>query len=92
MKSFRIRSDHNSDKTLEILRKWINEVKDQYHMISTEFIEGDEAYPDENGPCHWTKERFNHVINLREASLNFARNIWADFYWVSNFLIKLLFT
>ncbi|XP_044269786.1 glycosyltransferase 25 family member [Tribolium madens] len=76
-----IRSDHNSDKTIEILRKWINAVKDEYHLISTDFVEGDEAYPNENGPAHWTQERFNHVIDLRESSLNFARKIWADYYW-----------
>ncbi|EFA00173.1 glycosyltransferase 25 family member [Tribolium castaneum] len=76
-----IRSDHNSDKTIEILRKWINAVKDEYRMISTEFVEENEGYPDESGPAHWTPERFNHVIDLRESSLNFARKIWADYYW-----------
>ncbi|KAJ3662789.1 hypothetical protein Zmor_007118 [Zophobas morio] len=75
-----IRSDHNSDKTVEILHKWIATVKDQYHMINTAFVEGEESYVDEHGPAHWTKERFNHVISLRESALNLARDLWADYF------------
>ncbi|RZC38505.1 glycosyltransferase 25 family member, partial [Asbolus verrucosus] len=79
-KAHTIRSDHNSDKTIEILEKWIAAVKDQYHMISREFTVNDEINPEEKGPAHWTKERFNHVINLRESALNFARKVWADYF------------
>jgi collagen beta-1,O-galactosyltransferase len=75
-----IRSDHNTDRTIELLEKWIAQVKDQYHMISTEFVKDQELYPDERGPAHWTKERFDHVISLRESALNFARKIWADYF------------
>jgi hypothetical protein len=81
----RIRSDHNTDRTIELLEKWIAQVKDQYHMISTEFVKDQELYPDERGPAHWTKERFDHVISLRESALNFARKIWADYFLVCEF-------
>ncbi|KAG5887523.1 hypothetical protein JTB14_022135 [Gonioctena quinquepunctata] len=75
-----IRSDHNSDKSLEILRLWIAAVKDEYHSINTEFVEDvSPQYPHESGPAHWTVERFNHIIRLRESALNFARSIWADY-------------
>ena len=80
---FRIRSDHNSDDTIEILKKCVNSVKTQYHRIETEFEEYDESYDDENGPAHWTTSRFLHVIRLRESALNFARFIWADYFFVS---------
>ncbi|XP_057652350.1 glycosyltransferase 25 family member [Diorhabda carinulata] len=74
-----IRSDHNVDNSLDILRQWIFSVKNKYHSIDTEFIEGLTQYSNEYGPAHWTSERFQHIINLRESALNFARKIWADY-------------
>ncbi|XP_050301712.1 glycosyltransferase 25 family member isoform X2 [Anthonomus grandis grandis] len=75
-----IRSDHNSDNSIEILKFWITSIKDQYHAVFTEFEEGERKYP-EDGVAHWTDQRFNHLMNMRENSLNFARNIWADYYF-----------
>ncbi|XP_023029681.2 glycosyltransferase 25 family member [Leptinotarsa decemlineata] len=77
--SLRIRSDHNSDESLEILRLWIASVKNDYHSINTEFIEEDPRYPHETGPAHWTTDRFNHVIKLRESALEEGRKMWADY-------------
>lgn len=74
-----IKSDHNADNSLEILRQWISSVKDNYHSINTEFIEDGAQYSGEYGPAHWTTDRFNHIINLRESALNFARKFWADY-------------
>lgn len=74
-----IRSDHNEDNSLEILRQWISSVKNKYHSIDTEFVEECTKYPNEYGPAHWTSERFKHIINLRESALNFSKKIWADF-------------
>ncbi|KAJ8969935.1 hypothetical protein NQ314_001516, partial [Rhamnusium bicolor] len=74
------RSDHNSDQSIEILRLWISSIKDDYHSISTEFVEGEKEFPYEHGPAHWTTERFNYIISLRESALYYARHIWADFF------------
>ena len=41
-------------------------------------------YPDQEEDCHWSEERFNNVIKLRQAALNYARGAWADFIFVSN--------
>lgn len=79
---FRIKSDHNTDRSIEILKFWISSVKDSYHSIFTEFVDGGANYPEEIGPGHWTSDRLNHIITLRESSLNHARKIWADFYLV----------
>lgn len=65
------------------MRVWIASVKDQYHSIDTEFAENDDVYPNEIGPGHWTKERFAHIINLREYALTYARQLWADYLLVS---------
>ncbi|KAJ8924786.1 hypothetical protein NQ315_000939 [Exocentrus adspersus] len=75
-----IRSDHNIDKSIEILKLWISSVKDDYHSLNTEFAEGEVEFSQQYGPAHWTVDRFNHVINLRESALNYARIIWADFF------------
>ena len=40
-------------------------------------------FSDQTGDCHWSQERFNHVISLRQRALLFARQIWADYIFVS---------
>lgn len=77
-----IRSDHNEDSTLEILRSWVDRVraKHEYHHIITDFKEcgGDEC---SSLPLvEWSQERFRHVINLRQDSLDTARFYLADFF------------
>lgn len=58
-------------------------MRDKYHIIDYELIEGDEKFEDESGPAHWPLSRFAHVIGLREKSINYARNLWADYILVS---------
>ncbi|KAJ8964651.1 hypothetical protein NQ317_012321, partial [Molorchus minor] len=64
-----IKSDHNFDQSIEILKLWVSSVKDHYHSINTEYVEGGENFPEESSPSHWTEERFNHLIELRESAL-----------------------
>lgn len=73
------------DQSIEILKLWILSVKDSYHSIYTEFVDSGSQYLQEMGPGHWTDERFNAIINLREDSLKQARKIWADYYLVRFF-------
>lgn len=61
----------------------------QYHSINTEFIDND-SYPDETGPNDWSKQRFENVIGMREAALEHARNIWADYLFVSHLFSALI--
>lgn len=82
---FRIRSDHNTDNSIELLKIWIDSVRDNYHLIDYELNENEENFEDEQGPAHWPISRFTHVISLREKALNFARNLWADYVLVSTF-------
>ncbi|GAA6078956.1 procollagen galactosyltransferase 1, partial [Tachysurus ichikawai] len=37
------------------------------------------AYSDEEGPKHWTNLRYAHVMKLRQAALESAREMWADY-------------
>lgn len=74
-----IRSDHNTDRSITILKTWIESVKNKYHSVYTEFEEHQKSYPGEQGIAHWTDNRFTHVMNTREAALNSAKKIWADY-------------
>ncbi|NXT52331.1 GT251 galactosyltransferase, partial [Pluvianellus socialis] len=37
------------------------------------------SYPDEEGPKHWPPSRYEHVMKLRQAALEAARAMWADY-------------
>ncbi|PSN54543.1 Glycosyltransferase 25 family member [Blattella germanica] len=77
-----IRSDHNEDNTLEILKLWLSTVEDTYHSINAELLSSPpERLPDEKGPAHWPTSRFTHIIQLREEALAAARQKWADYIW-----------
>ena len=41
-------------------------------------------FPDQTSDCHWSEERFKHVIQLRQQGLEHARNSWSDFVFVSS--------
>lgn len=41
------------------------------------------SYPDEKGPKHWTKERHQFLMELRQEALAFARDWGADYILVS---------
>ena len=46
----------------------------------TGFIAG---YEDERCPLEWTEKRFDNVIKLRQQALDYARNVWSDYLFVS---------
>ncbi|XP_071446637.1 glycosyltransferase 25 family member [Hetaerina americana] len=77
-----LRSDHNEDGTLDVLKKWLNAVQSSYHwanvVLSTSVPN---RFPDEKGPAHWSNSRFDNVIRLREEALETARKLWADYLW-----------
>lgn len=40
------------------------------------------SYPDEEGPKHWTKERHQFLMELKQEALTFARDWGADYILV----------
>lgn len=89
----RIRSDHNEDSTLKILRPWLGSVEREYHSINSELRSSNPSrFSDEDSATHWSSLRFDHVIKLKEEALKFARYSWADFIWVFAHFIVVLFT
>lgn len=88
----RVRSDHNEDDTLNIIHNWFGSIdKSEYHEITFEYDAQEERRPSELSPFHWTPERHNDLIRLKEESLDYARHIWADYVFVSSHFITLFF-
>nr|XP_033780957.1 procollagen galactosyltransferase 1 [Geotrypetes seraphini] len=74
-----VATDHNIDNTTAILREWLVNVQDKYHYVEWRPQEEARSYPDEEGPKHWSNSRYEHVMKLRQAALNSAREMWADY-------------
>lgn len=43
------------------------------------------SYAGELGPKHWPNSRYEYVMKLKQAALNFARKRWADYILVHVF-------
>ncbi|XP_022122338.2 glycosyltransferase 25 family member [Pieris rapae] len=76
-------SDYNSDNSDNILKEWISSHSSEYHEIhiSTNTTTA-LLHPDQETITHWSALRYQHVIQLREKALNFARNVWADYLFM----------
>ncbi|XP_065274860.1 inactive glycosyltransferase 25 family member 3 [Emys orbicularis] len=72
-------TDHNIDNTTEILWEWLTAMEKHYRYIEWKSVEEPSSYPDELGPKHWTDERYEHVMRLKQEALSFARAKGADY-------------
>ncbi|XP_026801744.3 procollagen galactosyltransferase 1 [Pangasianodon hypophthalmus] len=77
-----VATDHNADNTTYQLRDWLVSVQKLYHYVEWRPKEEPRAYGDEEGPKHWTNHRYAHVMKLRQAALESAREMWADYLLV----------
>ncbi|KAM9454975.1 procollagen galactosyltransferase 1-like [Clarias gariepinus] len=75
-----VATDHNADNTTAILREWLTKVQTLYHYVEWRPQEEPREYEDEDGPKHWTDPRYEHVMKLRQAALDTARQMWADYF------------
>lgn len=80
---YRIRSDNNSDNSIEIVETWLKNVENSYHTVDSIFDKSSQGFHDEEGISHWSPNRFAHIINLREEALSRAKQMWADYIWVN---------
>uniref|UniRef100_A0A8C9U731 Cerebral endothelial cell adhesion molecule n=1 Tax=Scleropages formosus TaxID=113540 RepID=A0A8C9U731_SCLFO len=72
-------TDHNSDNTTAILREWLTVMQKFYHYVEWRPMDKPVSYPGEMGPKHWTNGRYEYIMKLKQAALNFARKRWADY-------------
>ncbi|XP_051742076.1 procollagen galactosyltransferase 1 isoform X1 [Ctenopharyngodon idella] len=74
-----VATDHNIDNTTYLLRDWLINVQKLYHYVEWRPKEEPREYHNEEGPKEWTNERYAYVMRLRQAALESAREMWADY-------------
>ncbi|XP_056108269.1 procollagen galactosyltransferase 1 [Rhinichthys klamathensis goyatoka] len=74
-----VATDHNIDNTTYLLRDWLVNVQKLYHYVEWRPKEEPREYHNEEGPKEWTNERYAYVMKLRQAALESAREMWADY-------------
>ncbi|XP_049751830.1 inactive glycosyltransferase 25 family member 3 isoform X1 [Elephas maximus indicus] len=72
-------TDHNIDNTKEMLQEWLAAVGNDYAAVVWRPEGEPRSYPDEEGPKHWTKERYQFLMELKQEALTFARDWGADY-------------
>ncbi|XP_066112162.1 inactive glycosyltransferase 25 family member 3 [Saccopteryx bilineata] len=72
-------TDHNVDNTTEMLQEWLAAVGGDYAAVFWRPEGEPRSYPDEEGPKHWTKERHQFLMELKQEALTFARSWRADY-------------
>ncbi|XP_075434672.1 inactive glycosyltransferase 25 family member 3 isoform X2 [Ascaphus truei] len=72
-------TDHNEDGSRAMLQRWLGAVQHLYHSVVWTEQEKPRWYPEETGPKHWPKERYEHLMELRQAALTYAREHKADY-------------
>ncbi|XP_014059839.1 procollagen galactosyltransferase 1 [Salmo salar] len=77
-----VATDHNVDNTTAILRDWLVKVQKLYHYVEWRPQEEPTEYQDADSPKQWTNLRYAHLMKLRQAALDSARDMWADYFMV----------
>ncbi|XP_056143431.1 procollagen galactosyltransferase 1 [Lampris incognitus] len=75
-----VATDHNEDNTTAVLLEWLTKVQNLYHYVEWRPQEKPREYEDEDGPKHWSNLRYAYVMKLRQAALESAREMWADYF------------
>ncbi|KAJ6654623.1 hypothetical protein lerEdw1_006776 [Lerista edwardsae] len=72
-------TDHNVDNTTAMLHEWLTAMEGRYRDIAWRSADTPSSFPDELGPKHWSDQRFEHVMRLKQEALDFARAEWANY-------------
>lgn len=86
-----IQTDHNEDNTYNLLKTWKENVESKYHKVVLKHEYEPKSYKNAKGPNHWTSERYNNLLRLKQNALEEARKQWADFVFYvdgDNFLLE----
>ena len=73
-----IHSDHNIDQTGQELEKWAHGARREYHSVNLTVSELWNI-TDQANPWEWSEQRLIHVATLRQAALDHALGMWADY-------------
>ncbi|XP_029512995.2 procollagen galactosyltransferase 2-like [Oncorhynchus nerka] len=72
-------TDHNADNTTAVLKEWLTVMQKFYHYVEWRPMEHPTSYPGEMGPKYWSNGRYEYLMKLKQAALNFAKQRWADY-------------
>ncbi|KAG1708447.1 Procollagen galactosyltransferase 2 [Nymphon striatum] len=75
-------SDHNGDKTIDVIQMWLSKVENDYHSVNFTSELKSLQFPNELSITDWSVERFEHIIKLKEEALKASKKMWADYIWV----------
>lgn len=89
--SNRFRSDHNEDRSIDIIKAWLKRVTKKYHSVDFGYRSDAEKRYDEKSSTHWSEDRFADVIRLKQEALDKGRKMWADFVLVSRCFIFFIY-
>ncbi len=78
----RIRTDHNEDNTTAMLQEWSQNAKGTYASINFGYSDA-WLYPTFNA-YDMPDERYLHMAQLKQQALDAAREIRADYLFVSD--------
>ncbi len=80
--TLRIRTDHSEDNTTAMLREWSRNAEGIYASVDFEYSDV-WLYPTFD-PFEMFEERYLHMAQLRQQSLDTARDMGADYFFVSS--------
>lgn len=76
-------TDHNEDNSQEILEVWLQRARSFYHSVHYKVDDSEKIQKGETSSTHGPEERFLELIRMKEDALEFGRQSWADFVFVS---------
>lgn len=79
---YRIRTDHNEDDTLSMLREWSDRVRPLYSRV--DLVHEKEWLFADRHPLLMTDERYVHISRLRQEGLTEARRSGVQYLLVRN--------
>ncbi|XP_016076722.1 PREDICTED: probable inactive glycosyltransferase 25 family member 3 isoform X3 [Miniopterus natalensis] len=62
-----------------MLQEWLAAVGSDYAAVVWRPEGEPRSYPDEEGPKHWTRERHQFLMELKQEALTFARDLRAEY-------------
>lgn len=69
---------------MNILQYFLYKTSPYYHHVNIEYVNETTRRDTEYSKTHWPVERYEHVIRMKQQALNYGREIWADYIFVSS--------
>eukprot|EP00794_Sanderia_malayensis_P015863 gene15863-17461_t len=74
-----IQTDHNEDRTEQMLKQWMKHANQVYHDIKLISDPFEKFYNDSQGPNDWSPRRYHQLAKLRQNALDEARRQKVDY-------------